>query len=164
ALREVTVIADVDADLCVLGVEYRISEVAGTEVVLLPEAGSGVWNVIFAIFAEVRAVGVDDGGGVVVNARTILFVERNDDDHVVFLRILLHQFGRRPVGDRLDRVVPSRILLRAEIGTGENFLHADHLHAFASGLIDVLGRGLDLRVATLPDRLVGTRCEGRLNV
>ena len=145
------VVADVHTDFAVLRVEDRISEVSGTEVVLLPESRRGMRNVVLAIFAEVRAVGVDDSGGVVVNARFFFLVEGDDDDHVVLLRVLLHQLRRRPVGDLLDGVVPPRVLLGTEIRTGEDLLHAEHLHAFPSGLIDVLQRAFDLRIANLLD-------------
>ena len=157
------VITNVDAHFRIARVEHGISEVAGTEVVLLPEARRGMRNVVLAIFAEVGAVGVDDGGGVVVDARTFLFIKRDDDDHAVFLRVLLHQLRRRTVGDALDGVIPSRILFSAKIGTGEDFLHAEDLHAFLSGLIDEFQRALDLRIANGLDLLVGTGRERRLN-
>src|SRR3954454_21815242 len=163
AFGEVAVVADVDADLAVLRIEDRIAEVAGTEVELFPEAGGDVRDVVLAVLAEVGAVGVDDGGGVVVDAGRFFLVERDDDDHAVLPGVLLHELRRRAVGDALDRVVPARVLLGAEVRTGEDFLHADHLHAFLTGLIDVLEGALELRVANGLEALVGARGERGLD-
>src|SRR5438270_10544889 len=160
SLGEVAVVADVDADLRVLRIEHRVAEVAGAEVVLLPEAGRRVRDVVLPVLAEIRAVGVDHGGRVVVDAGRLLFIERDDDDHVVLGRVLLHQLRSRPVGDLLDRLVPARVLFGAEVGSGEDLLHAEDLHAFLARLIDVLQRPLDLRVADRFDALVG-RCRER---
>src|SRR5436190_547366 len=67
ALRqEVAVITDVDADRGVAGLEDGVAEVAGLEEELFPEAGR-VRDVVLAVLAEVAAVGVDHGGGVVVH-------------------------------------------------------------------------------------------------
>ena len=68
AFGEVAVVADVDADLGEAEIEDGIAEVAGPEIELLPEARRDVRDVGLAILAEVGAVVVDDGGGVVVDA------------------------------------------------------------------------------------------------
>src|SRR4029077_13265192 len=73
ALGEVAVVADVHADLADGGVEDRIAAIAGTEVELLPEAVH-VGDVLLAVLAEIGAVGVDDRGGVVVEALANLLV------------------------------------------------------------------------------------------
>src|SRR5438046_1217686 len=65
AFGEMAVVADVDADLGVRRLENGVAEVAGAEVELLPETGSDVRDVVLAVLAEVLAVGVDHGGGVV---------------------------------------------------------------------------------------------------
>src|SRR5208283_124447 len=65
ALWEVAIVADVDADPGVARLEHRIAEVARREVELLPEARVAVGNMVLAVLAQVAAVGVDDGGGVV---------------------------------------------------------------------------------------------------
>ena len=67
ALREVPLVADVDPVPAGGGVEHRVAEVAGPEVELLPETGD-LRDVVLAVLAEVTAVGVDDGRGVVVDA------------------------------------------------------------------------------------------------
>ena len=76
ALREMAVVADVHADLAGRGVEDGVAEVARAKIELLPEAGPDVRDVVLAVFAEVRAVGIDDGGGVVVDAGDFFFVDR----------------------------------------------------------------------------------------
>src|SRR4051794_23824623 len=157
------VVADVDADLRVGRLENGVAEVAGAEVELLPEAGSDVRDMVLAVLAEVGAVGVDDGGGVVVNAGLLFLVQRHDDDHAVLLRVLLHQLRSGAVGDFLDRVVPARALFGAEIRTRENFLHAQHLNARGAGLVDVLERALGLRLANGVERFARVAGKGRLD-
>src|SRR3954452_20802363 len=163
AFGEMAVVADVDADLRVGRLENGVAEVAGAEVELLPETGSNVRDVILAVLAEVGAVGVDDGGGVVVNAGFFFLVQRHDDDHAVLFRVLLHQLRGRTVGDFLDRVVPARALLGAEIRAGENLLHAQHLNARGAGLVDVLERALGLRLANGVERFARVASKGRLD-
>src|SRR6185503_10106073 len=59
AFRKMTVIADVDADLAVLGLEYRIAQIAGTKIELLPESRQAMRDVVLAVLAQVAAIGVD---------------------------------------------------------------------------------------------------------
>src|SRR5690242_21087315 len=68
AFREVSVIADVYANLRVPRLEHRIAEVARPKVELLPESRRAVRDVILPVFAEIRTVGVDDRRGVVIHA------------------------------------------------------------------------------------------------
>src|SRR3954454_16554088 len=163
AFGEMAVVADVDADLRVGRLENGVAEVVGAEVEFLPETGSDVRDVILAVLAEVGAVGVDDGGGVVVNAGFFFLVQRHDDDHAVLFRVLLHQLRGRTVGDFLDRVVPARALLGAEIRAGENLLHAQHLNARGAGLVDVLESALGLRLANGVERFARVASKGRLD-
>src|SRR3954464_6484500 len=163
AFGEVAVVADVDADLAVLRIEDRIAEVAGTEVELFPEAGGDVRDVVLAVLAEVGAVGVDDGGGVVVDAGRLFLIQRHDDDHRVLLRVLLHELRGRTVRNALDGVVPARVLFSAEVGTGEDLLHADHLHAFPACLVEIFEGALDLRVADGLETFVGAGRQRRLD-
>src|SRR4029079_89625 len=83
ALREVAVVADVDTDLRKRGLEDRIAQVPRPEVELLPEPRLSVGDVGLAVFAQVFAVGVDDGRSVVVDARLVLFVYGDHDHHLV---------------------------------------------------------------------------------
>jgi hypothetical protein len=66
-------------------------------------------------------------GGVVVDARLILFVDRDDDHHLVLLRQLAHQRDGGTVGHALGQVVPARLLLGAEVGAVEDLLQAEQL-------------------------------------
>ena len=103
ALREVAVVADVDADLGEGGLEHRVAEVAGPEVELLPEARLAVGDVGLAVLAEVLAVGVDHGRGVVVDAGLLLLVDGHHDHHLVLLRQLLMSCVVGPSGTRSVR-------------------------------------------------------------
>ena len=129
-----TVVADVDADGRVLGLEDRVAKVAGLEEVLLPEAGR-VRQVVFAVRAEERAIGVEDRGGVVVDAGLRAFVERHYDDHIVLLGIL-GQAIAGGAGHGLCRLVPARVLAGAEVWTVEDLLQAEDLHASLASLFD----------------------------
>src|SRR5262249_14713934 len=67
ALREVAVVAYVHANVGELRLEDRIAEIARSEIKLLPKTGSTVWDVVLAIFAQVFAVRIDYGSGVVID-------------------------------------------------------------------------------------------------
>src|ERR1035441_8350844 len=64
AFGEVTIIAGINTHFANRGLKHGITEVAGLEVKLLPEAGLAVRDVVLAIFAEIFAIGIDDGGRV----------------------------------------------------------------------------------------------------
>jgi hypothetical protein len=78
-----------------------------------------VRDVVLAVFAQIFAVGVDDRGGVEVEAGHLLFVDRDHDHHAVFGGDLLHQLRGGSVGNALGQVVPADVLLGAEIRTVE---------------------------------------------
>src|SRR4051812_12496455 len=65
----------------------------------------------------------------------------------MFFRHLLHQSRGRPIGNLLRRVVPLRILLGAEVRTGEDLLHADDLYALLPRLVEKFEMLLDVGVA-----------------
>ena len=96
ALGEVAVVADVDADLADGGVEHRIPDVAGREIELLPEP-LDLRDVLLAVLAEVGAVGVDHGGGVVVQPGLHDLVHRQHHHHAELLGDRLEALGGRPV-------------------------------------------------------------------
>src|SRR5262249_47368295 len=128
-LGEVSVVADVDTDFPRCSIEYGIPEVPGTEVKFLPEPWTDVRDVMFAILPEIRAVGVDHRGGVVIDAGDFLFVNRHDEYHPVLPRHLSHRLNRRAVRDAFHHVVPAGLLFGAEVGTVEEFLQAEELDA-----------------------------------
>jgi hypothetical protein len=130
------VVADVDADLAGGGVEYRISEIARTEIELLPESWTDVGDVVLPVLAEIRAVGIDYRGGVVVDTGDFFLVNRHHQNHPVCLRDRLHRSNGRAVGDSLDHFVPARLLLGAKIRPVEEFLQTEHLHAPPCRLFD----------------------------
>jgi hypothetical protein len=142
----VAVVADVDADARELRLERRVTEVAGLEVVLLPEAGRDLRDVVLPVLAEVAAVGVDDGGGVVVDAVHLALVDGQHDRHAVLLGEVLELLVVGPSGTRLGEVVPLGRLLGAEVGAVEQLLEAEDLHALLRGLLGEAHRLLDLGV------------------
>src|SRR4051812_40502523 len=120
------IVADVNADLRVPRLKRRVSEIPWLEEIFLPEPGR-LRDVILPVFAEVRSVGVDDSGGVVINARHLPLIYGNDDHHLVALGNLLHQLGRRS-GHGFSDIAPLRILTRTEVRAVENFLKAEDLN------------------------------------
>ena len=90
-----------------------------------------------AIFAQVAAVGVDYGGGVIVEAGLILLIHWDDQHHPGLRGQLLHARGGRAVGDALGHAVPVGVLHLAEIGPVEKLLETEDLHALFSGLAGV---------------------------
>src|SRR5262249_4779166 len=58
AFRKVAIVADIDADFGICGLEHRITEIPRREVELLPKSRQTVRNMRLAILAEILAVGV----------------------------------------------------------------------------------------------------------
>src|SRR5437764_14379628 len=96
-----TVIADVNANSRVARFEYRITEIAGREIKLLPKAWMAVRDVVLAILPQVLAISINDCRSVEVEAGHLFFIHRNHHDHVVLGRDLLHQLGRGTLRDAL---------------------------------------------------------------
>src|SRR6266508_1802394 len=134
-LREVPLVADVDADPADRGVAHLAAPVAATEVELLPEP-LDLRDVLLAVLAAVRPVGVDHRGGVVVDTGLLLLVHRDDEDDAVLARHVLHQLRGRPVRDRLGVRVVVRALHLAEVRPVEQLLQAHHLRALRGGGAD----------------------------
>src|SRR6267378_7005732 len=78
ALREMAVVTDVHTDAGVPSLEYGVAGVSRREVKLFPEPRMAMRNVMLAVFAEIAAVGVDDRGGVEVDAGHLDLVDRDD--------------------------------------------------------------------------------------
>ena len=151
SLREVPVVADVDADLADRGVEHRVALVAGTEVELLPEPVE-VRDVVLAVLPEDRAVVVDHDRGVVVHAGHVLLVDREDHHHLQLLRELREALHDRAVGG-LGVGVVLLVLGDAEVRAVEQLLEADDLRA-------VLGRIPRELLVLVEHRLLVTRPGG----
>src|SRR5438067_5030935 len=89
-------------------VENRVAGVAGAEIEFLPETGRNMRDVGFAVFAEIRAVVVNDGGGVVINPLLLTFVDRNDEHDPVLAGEVAHELDGGAARDLFGRVVPAR--------------------------------------------------------
>src|SRR6266700_6161743 len=122
--REVAVIADVHPHASIFSFENWIAEIPGSEIKLFPESRMAVRQMMLAVLAEIAAVGVDDRGRVEVDPGHLLFVDRDDNHHVMLCCNLLHQLRGRPVGYAFGHVIPTRVLLRAEIRSVKKFLQA----------------------------------------
>src|SRR5713101_280731 len=78
AFWEMAVVTDVHADAGVTSLEGGVAGVSGREVKVFPEARMAMRNMVLAVFAEIAAVGVDDRGGVEVDAGHLDFVNGHD--------------------------------------------------------------------------------------
>src|SRR5258708_30403826 len=107
------VIADVYADLRVLGVEDGISAITGSEIKLLPEPRRHLRDVVLAILAQKLSVSINHGGGVVVEAGHLLLIDLDHNHHTVFSRQALHQPGAGAILEPLPSPRPAGVLARA---------------------------------------------------
>ena len=76
-----------------------------------------------AVAAEQRAVGVNHGGGVVINASGALLEQRRDDDDFVFLRQFAKGIGAG-AGDFFSELEILEIFALAKVLRAEEFLGA----------------------------------------
>src|SRR5665213_130109 len=95
-------------------------------------------QMVFAINAEERSVGIDHRRRVVVHAADRALVHRHDQRDPELAGEVLHLPRRRAVRDVLRRLVPFRALLRAEVGPVKELLQADDLRAALRRLADHL--------------------------
>ena len=98
---------------------------------------------VLAILTEKGAVRVDHRGGIVVDAGDRHFIHRHHEHDGQFARQILHQVRRRPVGNRLGRGIPLRILFGAEVWAVEELLQAYDLRAARRGFPNELDVFLD---------------------
>src|SRR5260370_318884 len=115
AFGEVAVVTDVDADASVTSLEDGVAGISRREVKLFPEARMAMGNMVLAVLAKVAAIGIEDGGGVEVDAGHFDFVNRNNKNHLVFLSELLHGRDRRTARDLFGEFVPAGLLLGAKM-------------------------------------------------
>src|SRR5206468_2766139 len=128
-----------------------------------PEAGRDVRDMILAILAEVFSVGINHGGGVVIDACNLFFIDRHDDDHAMLLRNILKQFDGWAVRYFLDRIVPARLLLGAEVRSVEDLLHAENLHTLTSSVLNHFQVLINIRALDLLNRSICRRNVGGLD-
>ena len=157
------VVANVDAEFEVSGVKNRVTEVAWFEEKLLVKAGINLRYVRLAILAEIAAIRINYRGGVVIDAGHIFFINRYNNDHVVLLRIFLHQSGRVAIRNTLGRAVPFAVLARAEICLGKYFLKAQNLHTLLAGIVDIRRMRLEHDIPDLIRRRIDIRFECHLD-
>ncbi len=134
--------ADQRGDLSGFGVKGFEAEVAGGEVELLV-VGGVVRDVHFAVDARHGAVGIEDGGSVMVNTGGAAFKEGRNDDDTGFLRYFAESFGGR-AGDRLGEVEIGDVFPLAKVLRLKEFRQADDLGAFGSGLFDEFACALQI--------------------
>ena len=158
-----TIVADVDSNICELRLEHGIAEIAGLEVELLPKAWGTVWNVVLSIFSKILAVGIDNRGSVVINTLDVFLVNRNDHRHGMFLGHFPHQMNGGAVRNFFHHSIPARRLFGAEVRTGENFLHAQNLCALSRGLVKQFEMLFDRFTLDLFQRFFCRRGAGSLN-
>src|SRR6185312_15600351 len=108
--------------------KYWVTRVSWREIKFLPESWMAVRDVMFAIFAKVAAIGVDDRSRIEINAGHFHFVDGYNHHHVVAFRQLLHAGHGGAVWHALGHLVPSRLLLGAEVRAVEKLLQAEDLH------------------------------------
>src|SRR5204863_8750633 len=131
-----TVITNVNTDPGEGSLKSRVTEITGFEVILFPETWLSMRYVVFAILAQVLAVGVDHRRGVVVHTGDLFLIDRHYHNHAVLASDLLHQLDGRPVWNFLDRFVPARLLLGAEVRSRKDLLHANDLNPTRRCLLD----------------------------
>ena len=157
------VVADVHTHTRILGLKYWITKIAGGEVELLPESRMAVRNVMFAVFAEIAAVGIYDGSGVEIHARHVHFVDRYHHHHFVLSRDLPHQLNRGSFRHGFSKFVPTRILLSAKVWSVEKLLQTEDSCLLARCLLDQLQVFIDHGLTDLSKRAISTDRVAGLN-
>ena len=137
--------ADERRDAAELRIEGAEAEIAGREVELLEEERI-VRDVHLAVEAEQRAIGVDDRGGVVIEAGGALFEQRRDDDDAQFGGQRAEAVGGR-ARDGFGEIEQAGVFFAAEILRAEQFLQADDLRALARGFADLFDGMIEIRTA-----------------
>ena len=120
--------ANQHANLAVARVPGFETKIAGREIKFFVEQRV-VGNVHLPVNAEQRAVGVNDRGGVVINAGGAFLEQRGDDDDLVLLRELLERLGAW-AGNFFGQLKILVVFALAEILRAEQFLRANYVRAF----------------------------------
>ena len=124
--------ADLNSDAPVFRVEVRKTEIAGSEIKLFVIQRI-IWNVHFAIFAEERAIGIEHGAAVVINAGGAPLEKRNDKSDVTFLGGFRERIGGW-TGNGFGEIEKRGVFRAAEILASKKLVHADDLRAAFSRL------------------------------
>jgi len=82
----------------------------------------------FAIFAEERAIGIEHGAAVVINAGGAPFEKRNDQSYVTFLGDFRERIGGW-TGNGFGEIEKRGVFRAAEILAPKKFVHANDLRA-----------------------------------
>ena len=125
---------DEDADFAEFRVPDRPAAVAGGEIEFFLETGV-LRNVSFAIKTHQRAVGVVDGGGVVIKAGSAVLEQRRNEDDAEFTGDFPQAIGDR-AGQGIREVEEVGVLNSAEIGREEKFLGDDDVGTVFRRLAD----------------------------
>ena len=136
--------ANEGADFAGGGVKGAEAEVAGGEVELLV-VERVVGDVHFAVEARDAAVGLEDGGGVVVEAWRTALEERGDDDDLFLAGDSAEALGGG-AGDGLGEVEEGNVFTLAEVLSAEELGQADDVGALAGGLADAVRRLVEISV------------------
>ena len=135
--------ADEYAEGSITCLEDFVSEVAGGEIEFLVVARV-VGDMHFAVFAKIGAIGIDDGGGIVVEAFGSFLKEGADE----YYAQLFGQGHKVLAGWTLrDRLCEEEILvafLVAKVKGDKKFLEADDLGTVGGELTHLVGVALDV--------------------
>src|SRR4030095_12151211 len=126
--------ADQNADPSVACLPGRKAKVSRREIKLLMVERI-VGNMHLAVLAEIASIGIEDGGGIVVDARSPALEQGNNYDQLKLSSQLAHKF-RRGTGDFFGKSEVCMVLDLAEVRRLEKLLQANHLGAVRRGLLD----------------------------
>jgi hypothetical protein len=133
---------NLNADAGEFGVEVEKAEIAGGEIKFFVVERI-VGNVHLAIFAEVGAVGVEDGAGIVVNAGGAAFKNGNDESNFLFFGDLGEALGGR-TGNGFGEIEEFGVFGAAKIFAGEKFVETDDLSATRGRFADLFGSAKEI--------------------
>jgi hypothetical protein len=128
---------DLHADAGEFGVEVEKAEIAGSEIKFFVVERI-VGNVHLAIFAEVGAIGIENGAGVVVNAGGAAFENGNDERDFLFFSDLREALGGG-AGNGFGEIEEFGIFGAAKIFAGEKLVETDDLSATRGRFVDFFG-------------------------
>ena len=135
--------ANQHADFAVTRPPRLEAEVAGREIKFFIEQRV-VGNVHLAVDTEERTIGVNDGGGVVINTGGAFLKERSDDDDLVLFSEFLESPGAR-AGNRFGKPEILVVLALAKILRTKQLLRADDLSAASGCAFDKRERLFEIR-------------------